>query len=304
MMHRFLLLVSLLVAAAAAESSMSTMPLFAWDASGAVAQNPASVEAALTSALAGKEPEVVMTYMFDETSTQQMQGEKEQFVQLKSVLDNAASSAFAALPVSECTTEGLAATARANGATSVEVQAEDLQKYLESHSVLMSDGKPDVIVVRFGSMKAAQADSLIGAAEKAVAAATSGRFSSLLSTTSSMEPGVPTNLAFTFFQSQNLRSNPSFAWDGKANSLLSQGGNALQVGNALNAAGAVGARRSLWYGTVQYLTPNLMIAILVMIYMGFLLLCAYCCVLSLQTPEKFEGDQEKDMARALNQDAK
>jgi len=262
-----------------------------------VAQNPASVEAALTSALTGREPEVVMTYMFDETSTHQMQGEKEQFVQLKSVLDNAASSAFAALPVSECTTEGLAATARANGATSVEVQAEDLQKYLESHSVLMSDGKPDVIIVRFGSMKAAQADSLIGAAEKAVAAATSGRFSSLLSTTSSMEPGVPTNLAFTYFQSQNLRSKPQYAYaDGDA--LISQGGNALTL------SATVGGRRALWYGTVQYLTPNLMIAILVMIYMGFLVLSAWCCILSLQTPEKFEGDQEKDMARALNQDAK
>merc|ERR1712023_208985 len=56
--------------------------------------------------------------------------------------------------------------------------------------------------------------------------------------------------------------------------------------------------------TVQYLTPNLMIAILVMIYMGFLVICSWCCILSLQTPEKFEGDQEKDMARALNQDAK
>jgi len=273
------------------------MPLFAWDASGAVAQSPASVEAALTSALAGKEPEVVMTYMFDETSTQQMQGDKEQFVQLKSVLDNAASSTFSALPVSECTSEALAATARANGATSVEVQAEDLQKYLESHSVLMSDGKPDVIVVRFGTMKAAQADSLIGAAEKAVAAATSGRFSSLLSTTSSMEPGVPTNLAFTFFQSQNLRSRPQFAY-ANGDALMSQGG------LALTTSATVGGRKALWYGSVQYLTPTLMIAILVMIYMGFLVLCAYCCVLSLQTPEKFEGDQEKDMARALNQDAK
>jgi len=311
-MRAFALLAVLCVAAVAADTSMSTMPLFVWGGQGSIEQNPKSADAALASVLTKSDTEMVLAYMFDETSTQQMQDKKAEFVQLESVLTNAASSAFTALEVSKCTTEGLLATARVNSATGVEVDAGKLQKYLDAHSVLMTDGKPDVIVVRFGTMDAAEADAVIGAAEKAVSAATSGRFNSILSTTSSMEPGVATNLAFSFFQSVNLRSSPQFSTP-PVPMLPSTG--AYPTAAALTGATALGAlfptsgvtssaRHALWYGGVAYLTPNLVIAILIMIYMGVLLLCAYCCILSLQTPEKFEGDQEKDMARALNQDAK
>jgi len=52
-------------------------------------------------------------------------------------------------------------------------------------------------------------------------------------------------------------------------------------------------------GGVQNLTPNSLLGLLATVYMFFIALCGYCCLFSLQTPDLFEGDQKKEMARAL-----
>jgi hypothetical protein len=274
------------------------MPLFAWSGqSNEVVKGPRSADHALSSALSAGSPELVMMYMLNEVSTQEMQDAKGAFTNLQDTLQNARSSTFNAVPLDEVKAESLLATARANGAAAHDVQSSELEGFLAKHTQLMSNGKPDVVVVRFPekTLDAASTDALIGSAEKAVASSTEGKYSSILSTLSSMETGVATNLAFKFFQSAGVRSNVHN---------LNANATVLTSGTQAFADNSGVYVNSIAYGPTFYLTPTLLIGILVMVYMAVLLIAAYCCLLSLQTPEKFEGDQEKDMARALNQDAK
>merc|ERR1719197_346192 len=285
----FLLAALACVGAVASESSISTMPLFSWSGHSDMESKPTSADAALETALTGQ-PELVMVYMLNEVSTVDMQTQKDSFANLQAALDQAHSSSFAALPVSKVDIDSLLATSKAHGITGADVESSQLEAYLASHSDLMSNQKPDVVVVRFPEqMDAADTDRVLGTAEKSIAAATSGKYSSILSTTSSMAPGVATNLAFRWFASDYLRSN-SF--------------NTLANFNGTAKSWPKSTRTSMYYGGAAYMTPTLGLAILVMIYMAFLALSAYCCILNLQTPEKFEGDQEKDMSRALNQGEK
>jgi len=271
------------IVAATSQSSMSTMPIFAWsgDLSRDVMPKPQSADAALAQALgSGHSDEVVMVYMLAEVSTHDMQNQKEAFTHLKEALSQAASSSFAAVPVAKVTVNDILATARVNGVSGVDVESSKLQEYLAAHPELMTNSKQDVIVVRFpANTDSASADAIIGSANKAVSVSTSDKYTSILSTTSSVEPAVVTNLAFKFFDS-DMGASPQYMYQNKT--------------LVLNA------KSSMLYGPTVNLTPTLMIAILVMIYMGVLALSAYCCILSLQTPEMFEGDQKNDMNRALN----
>jgi len=287
--------VAVVVAAvAASETAASTMPLFSWSSHSELQPKPRSADAALASALSSGETELVMMYMLNEVSTQEMQSAKGGFTNLQDTLETARSSTFTALPVTKVDMSGLLETASAHGVVGHDVESSELQNFLAENAQLMSNGKPDVVIVRFPEgQDTASADALIGSAEKAVASATDGKYNSILSTLSSMETGVATNLAFKFFQTSNLRSN---VHNIDANATVSATG-ALVDNYGLYV-------KSVMYGPTYYLTPTLLIAILVMIYMFVLLLAAYCCLLQLQTPEMFEGDQERDMARALNQDAK
>lgn len=283
-----------IAAVAASESAASTMPLFAWSGHSEQQSKPRSAEQALESALSSGKTELVMMYMLNEVSTQEMQSAKDGFTNLQDTLESARSSTFTALPVTKVDMDGLLQTAKSHGVVGHDVDSSELQSFLADHAQLMANGKPDVVVVRFPEgQDAASTDALIGSAEKAVASATDGKYNSILSSLSSMEAGVATNLAFKFFQSANVRDN---VHNLHANSTEASSGAYVN-----NEGFYV---KSVAYGSTFYLTPTLLIGILVMIYMAVLIIAAYCCLLSLQTPEKFEGDQERDMARALNQDAK
>jgi len=289
--------VVVVAAVAASETAASTMPLFAWSGHSETQPKPRSADAALASALTSGKTELVMVYMLNEVSTQDMQSAKEGFTNLQETLDTARSSTFTALPVTKVDMDSLLETASAHDVVGHDVASSELQNFLAEHAELMSNGKPDVVIVRFPEgEEPSAADALIGSAEKAVASATDGKYNSILSTLSSMETGVATNLAFKFFQSSSLRSNVH-NMDANATAEASATGPAFEDNYGLFV-------KSVVYGPTYYLTPTLLIAILVMIYMAILLLAAYCCLLQLQTPEMFEGDQERDMARALNQDAK
>jgi len=289
-------LAALAVSLVAAQNAVSsTMPLFAWSGHSELASKPQSADAALASALSTGRTEMVMVYMLNEVSTQEMHNAKEAFTNLQDTLDRARSSTFTAVPVSKVDVASLLATAKVNGIVGHDVESSKLQGFLADHAALLSNGKPDVLIVRFpDDINSAGADAIIGSAEKAVSSATDGKYNSILSTLSSMEPDVAINLANKFFQSSDLRSN---VHNLNANANTTTGADAYVKNEGLYT-------KSVVYGPSYYLTPTLLVAILVMIYMGVLLISAYCCLLSLQTPEKFEGDQEKDMARALNQDAK
>merc|ERR1712046_32807 len=185
-----------------------------------------------------------------------MQAQKESFINLQDTLDQAQSASFVALPVSKVNIQGLLATAHAHGATGAEVESFRLQDFLLANKELATNLRPDVVVVRFpANSDAASTDALLGSAERTVSAATSGKYSSILSTTSNMDAAVATNLAFRFFAAEELRSSVPYIY---------------QNGTTMPTT----TRSSLMYGGSAYLTPTLLVAILVMIYMGVLALSA------------------------------
>merc|ERR1711934_556000 len=244
--------IALAFVACAVASSMSTMPLFVWSGHSKVASLGQSVKTALSSNLAGAE--IVMVYMLDGVSAHAMADRKAALTNLQGSMEKAQDSAFAGLPVHKVSSADVVAAAEKKAESTHSVKSTELQAFLANNAKLLSNGKPDVVVVQFpAKTDLASVDALVGAANDAVSAVTS-KFVGILSSGNSLELGQTTNLA-------------SFV-------------------------------------PTYYLTPTLLVALLVGAWLLFVSLCAYCCILSLQTPEKFEDDHKKDMARALNQDNK
>merc|ERR1711939_474627 len=261
------------VVACALGSSMSTMPLFVWSGHSKVASLGQSVKTALSSNLAGAE--IVMVYMLDGVSAHAMADRKAALTNLQGTLKKAQDSAFAGLPVHKVSSADVVAVAEKDAESTHSVKSTELQAFLAKNAKLLSNGKPDVVVVQFPEKTdLASVDALVGSSNEAVSAVTS-KFVGILSSSNSLELGQTTNLA-SFIPSD---------FQGQA---------------IFGAATVAGIR----YGPTYYLTPTLLVALLVGAWLLFVSLCAYCCILSLQTPEKFEDDHKKDMARALNQDNK
>jgi hypothetical protein len=284
--------VAAILAYAVAESSLTTtMPLFKWssDTAGPVGE-PKSVDGALAQSLKTGSPEIVMVYMLSEVSSNQMFHEKESMANLKNVITHSKWSNFNALPLAKVEASSVLSAAREHGATAVEVKSSELQGFMAKHPELLTNSKPDVVVVNFPTKESlATVDSVVSATEKSIAPADSRV--SILSTTSEMKDDVASSL-MTFYSSSNLWTRPATIQQAQAgDAYLHPGGDATFT-----------TRHSLLYGPSYYLTPTLLLAILVMIYIGVVALCAFCCILSLQTPEKFEGDMEKEMSSALNEE--
>jgi len=288
---KLLVCISALVAAAAASDALSTMPLFTWTQSSsgsAPTSQPESVDTALASALSGA-PEVVMVYMMHETSAQQMLDQKDAMTHLKDAVTSSVSSSYKALPLAKAQISHIMSTARTNGVNTVEVPSDKLQAFFEEHAEVLTNSKPDVVVVRFPEKESlASVDAIVGASQKAVSAVTN-KVNSILSTTSSMETDSALNM-MSFDASDGLWTRyPTVAQ--------------AQMGlpsTAYKVSGQPDSRHYVKYGPSYYLTPTLLLAIMVMIYAGVLLLTAFCCILSLQTPQKFEGDFVREMADALD----
>merc|ERR1711998_240604 len=83
----------------ASENAPSTMPLFAWSGHSDKLSKPLNAEHAIASALNTGRPELVMVYMLNEVSTQDMQKAQGAFTNLQDTLENARSSSFAAVPL-------------------------------------------------------------------------------------------------------------------------------------------------------------------------------------------------------------
>jgi len=278
---------------AVAESSLTTtMPLFKWssDTAGPVGESK-SVDGALAHSLKTGSPEIVMVYMLSEVSSNQMFHEKESMANLKNVITNSKWSNFNALPLAKVEISSVLSASRKHGATAVEVKSSELQGFMAKHPELLTNSKPDVVVVNFPAKETlASVDSVVRATEKSIALADSRV--SILSTSSEMKEDVASSL-MTFYSSSNLWTRPATIQQAQAGDAYLHPG---------SKAGTITTRHSLLYGPSYYLTPTLLLAILVMIYIGVVALCAFCCILSLQTPEKFEGDMEKEMSSALNEE--
>jgi len=275
--------VALALVACAVGSSMSTMPLFVWSGHSKVASLGQSVQTALSSNLAGAE--IVMVYMLDGVSAHEMANRKAALTNLQGSMEKAQDSAFAGLPVHKVSSADVVAAAEKDAESTHSVKSTELQAFLANNAKLLSNGKPDVVVVQFpAKTDLASVDALVGAANEAVSAVTP-KFVGILSSGNSLELGQTTNLA-------TAAGDP---WSPTSST------NGITA-NAAIFGGKLGV--GIQYGPTSLLTPTLLVALLVGAWLLFVSLCAYCCILSLQTPEKFEDDHKKDMARALNQDNK
>lgn len=166
---KLLVCISALVAAAAASDALSTMPLFTWTQSSsgsAPTSQPESVDTALASALSGA-PEVVMVYMMHETSAQQMLDQKDAMTHLKDAVTSSVSSSYKALPLAKAQISHIMSTARTNGVNTVEVPSDKLQAFFEEHAEVLTNSKPDVVVVRFPEKESlASVDAIVGASRR------------------------------------------------------------------------------------------------------------------------------------------
>merc|ERR1712072_1345093 len=109
-----------------------------------------------------------------------------------------------------------------------------------------TNGKPDVVMVQFAAnADMGTVDSVVGAANKAISAATT-KHVGILSTTNAQDIADATWVAFRY---EDIYTQGTVAF----------------------GSGAV--------------------------FTGILALSAYCCLMSLQTPQMFEGDQKDDMRR-------
>jgi len=291
--------VAAIFAYAVADTSLTTMPLFSWSGKTAGVGEAKSAAGALAHSLKSGSPEIVMVYMLNEVSSNQMYHEKQSMTNLKNAVLNSKSSNFRALQLEKADTSSLLSTAREYGANTMEVKASELQDFLAKHTDLLSNAKPDVVIVNFPAKESmSSVDAVVGATEKSISS-TEAR-TSILSTTSEMKDDVASNL-MTFYSSQNLWTQPA-----TVDQALSMSAQATTAAAPFLHPGGINAgvttRHSILYGPSYYLTPTLLLAILVMIYIGVVALCAFCCILSLQTPEKFEGDMEREMSSALNEE--
>jgi len=292
-----------LAAAAAAETSASSIPLFKWAGNSQVdvGASDSTAQGALSALLAGhKDAEMVMVYLLHEVSSKALHGKSAALTNFQDVLAKADSSSFSNIALKAQGSDDLHKAAREAGASAVAVPSSELQAFLAKNAGLAANKKQDVVVVTFPEgADIAEADALVGAAEKAVASSTNGAHAGLLSSTLS-EKTVATNLAFQFTGSNSATSKyysaPSAfnVWTRTgATNLIPPG--TTNAGYTSNQGG-----KGLKYGPSVYLTPTLLLAIIVTLYMLFVSISAFCCILSLQTPEMFEGDQLKLMKEALD----
>merc|ERR1712070_765398 len=93
---------------------------------------------------------------------------------------------------------------REHGATAVEVKSSELQGFMAKHPELLTNSKPDVVVVNFPTKESLA--TVVSATEKSIAPADSRV--SILSTTSEMKDDVSSSL-MPFYSSSNLWPRPA-----------------------------------------------------------------------------------------------
>lgn len=293
-----LLAVACLVAlSAAAETSASSIPLFKWAGKSQVdvGASDSTAQGALSGLLTGhKDAEMVMVYLLHEVSSKALHAKSAALTNFQDVLAKADSSSFSKIALKAQGSDALLKAAREAGASAVAVPSSELQAFLAKNADLAVNNKQDVVVVTFPeSANIAEADALVGASEKAVASSTNGAHVGLLSSSLS-EKTVATNLAFQF-SNTNSATSKYYGAPSAFNVWTKSGAtNLVPPGYMSNQGG-----KGLKYGPSRYLTPTLLLAIIITLYMLFVSISAFCCILSLQTPEMFEGDQRELMKQAL-----
>jgi hypothetical protein len=265
-MARFLFVAAatLLVGAAA-----ETYPLFSWSGAKGTFANyePKSASELIAAKHHGFKASVVYLHSM---STEQLAGGGNTEAMQKAI-GNSDSSIFRPLDTASVDAQELVAPFGGHV-----LKASEAVTFLKKNPEVFSSEKPSVVLVDLREMEAtqellAQGDAIRAQVEAEFAKGTKGDFLSVLTSTKA-GPGR------------------KLLWDDVHNTA------------------AHGSTTAQWEfyprptGGVHYLTPNVLLALGATIYMFFIAICGYCCLFALQTPDLFEGDQKKEMDRALGQE--
>jgi len=262
----FALVATVLCVGAAAD----TYPLFSWtNAKGAFDQvEPTSASALLAAKHKNFKASIVYLHSL---STEQLGANKQVTAKMQECIQKSKSSIFR--PLQDSSISPYQLVAPYNGRV---VSASEAVSFLKKHD--FSSDKPQVVLVDMRGMELdeellVQADQLRSDVEAILSKATNGNYLSVLASTMPA-PGR------------------KLLW--------------LEAHNVVTTTGGTSSVSWDFFpvktGEVRYLTPNSLLGLAASLYMVFVALCGYCCLFSLQTPDLFEDDQKKEMARALDQD--
>jgi hypothetical protein len=262
-MRSILAIVTILVGAAA-----ETYPLFSWSGSKDLFANyePASASELIAAKHKGFKASVVYLHSM---STEQLAGGGNTDA-MQNAISKSDSSIFRPLAASSINPEELVAPYDGHV-----VKASEAVTFLKNNPDVFSSVQPKVVLVDLRDMEStkellAQADEIRSSVEAAFEAGTQGNFLSVLTSTKA----------------------------GPGRKLLWQ--------DAHNIADATSDPKWGFYprptGGVYYITPSGLLGLGATMYMFFIAICGYCCLFALQTPDLFEGDQKKEMDRALGQE--
>jgi len=264
-MARFLLVAAatLLVGAAA-----ETYPLFSWSGAKGTFSNyePKSASELIAAKHHAFKASVVYLHSM---STEQLAGGGNTEAMQKAI-GNSDSSIFRPLDVASVDAHELVAPYAGHVVKALEAVA-----FLQKNPQVFSTEKPSVVLVDLREMEGtqellAQGDAIRAQVEAEFEKGTKGDFLSVLTSTKA-GPGR------------------KLLWD-----------------DTHNTAGSSSAASWGFYprptGGVYYLTPSALLGLGATMYMFFIAFCGYCCLFALQTPDLFEGDQKKEMDRALGQE--
>jgi len=262
----FALVATVLCTSAAAD----TYPLFSWTSAKGVFDKFEPTSASALLAAKHKNFQASIVYLHS-LSTEQLGANKQVTAKMQECIQKSKSSVFRPLEDSSISPDQLVAPY--NGHV---VSASEAVSFLKNRD--FSSQKPEMVLVDMRGMELneehlIQADQLRSDVEAILNKATNGNYLSVLASTMPA-PGR------------------KLLW--------------LEAHNVVS--GAAGSQVASWdffpvkTGEVRYLTPNSLLGLAASLYMVFVALCGYCCLFSLQTPDLFEDDQKKEMARALDQD--
>merc|ERR1711871_148184 len=258
-------LVSVL-AALCASASADSMPLFSWTSTkGAFDQvEPQSANALL--AAKHKDFKASVVYLHS-LSTEQLAMHKDATKQMQSTIQSSGSSIFRPLKQSNVQPDEL--VSQYSGEV---VSASEAMNFVQKNADMFKSAEPQLLVVdmrshEHGLDKLREADSIRAQLHKTLDSLTGG---SLLSVLASTNPAPGRKLLWV-----------------EAHPVPQTGGTTTWNFYPQKTGG------------VSHLTPSALLALMATIYMFFIAICGYCCLFSLQTPDLFEGDQKKEMARAL-----
>jgi hypothetical protein len=323
MSRSILALVTVLVGAAA-----ETYPLFSWSGSKDLFANyePASASELIAAKHKGFKASVVYLHSM---STEQLAGGGNTDA-MQNAIGKSDSSIFRPLATSSINPEELVAPY--NGHV---VKASEAVTFLKNNPDVFSSAQPKVVLVDLRDMEAtkellAQADEIRSSVEAAFEAGTQGYFCSAppstpaVSSACALAPASNHAMHFPSPVSVTLVIDDWFCWFAQTRRgliFVFGTGNFLSV---LTSTKAGPGRKLLWQDThniaeastddpkwafyprptggVYYITPSGLLGLGATMYMFFIAICGYCCLFALQTPDLFEGDQKKEMDRALGQE--